>query len=84
MAECVRDLAEHNQAVKRARGIHVKSWEVLPTSSVEAGVFRRLSILSPSFVSPWGTGCSRYVDVLDAGDTYYATWLVRMILSLSC
>ena len=35
---------------------------------------QRISKNAPAFISPWGTGCSRYVDVLDAGDDYYVTW----------
>ena len=26
------------------------------------------------FISPTGTGCSRYVDVLETKDGFYATW----------
>ena len=26
------------------------------------------------FVSPYGTGCSRYVDVLVTDDAFYTTW----------
>lgn len=32
-----------------------------------------LSVRSAAFVSPWGTGCSRYVDVLFTDDRAYAT-----------
>jgi hypothetical protein len=35
---------------------------------------RRLSRLAPLFVSPWGTGASRYVDVLATEEGFYATW----------
>jgi hypothetical protein len=34
----------------------------------------RLSVNEPMFVSPWGSGCSRYVDILATSDGYYATW----------
>ncbi|HSG69431.1 MAG TPA: hypothetical protein VLA12_03405, partial [Planctomycetaceae bacterium] len=34
----------------------------------------RLSRYEPAFVSPFGTGCSRYVDVLIADDGMYVTW----------
>jgi len=34
----------------------------------------RLSVEAPLFVSPHGTGCSRYVSVADAGDHYLVTW----------
>ena len=34
----------------------------------------RLSANEPLFVSPWGTGCSRYVTTLRAGDSIHAFW----------
>ena len=34
----------------------------------------RLSVIQPMFVSPHGTGCSRYVDVLETSENYIATW----------
>jgi len=34
----------------------------------------RLSVERPLFISPHGTGCSRYVSVLDAGAEYLVTW----------
>ena len=73
--ECMRDLDEHAQAVKRPRGYSCEEiggvawgWES-DLSSLE-----RLSVTGPLFVSPYGTGCSRYVDVLRAEDGFYATW----------
>lgn len=73
--ECVRDLDEHQSAVKRPRGYSCEELggvaycldECLDRSC-------RLSLTEPSFVSPHGTGCSRYVDVMFDGDFYYATW----------
>ena len=35
---------------------------------------RRLSDLLPLFVSPHGSGCSRYTDVLDTPEGCYVTW----------
>lgn len=73
--ECMRDLDEHAQAVRRPRGYSCEElggvawgWEE-DLSSLE-----RLSITGPAFVSPYGTGCSRYVDVLATDDAFYATW----------
>jgi hypothetical protein len=73
--ECMRDLDEHAQAVPRPRGYSCQEigglawgWEE-DLSSLE-----RLSVIGPSFVSPQGTGCSRYVDVLQTQDGFYATW----------
>jgi hypothetical protein len=34
----------------------------------------RLTVDAPLFVSPHSTGCSRYVSVLEDGDSYLATW----------
>ncbi|MCG8651713.1 MAG: hypothetical protein MI861_17870, partial [Pirellulales bacterium] len=73
--ECVRNLDEHNAAVKRPRGYSCEelgglAW--LPNEDLHQ--VRRISINHPQFVSPHGTGCSRYVDVLATSDGYYATW----------
>jgi hypothetical protein len=40
----------------------------------EMNDFRRLSLLYPMFVSPDGTGSSRYVDVLESEEGFYAVW----------
>jgi hypothetical protein len=73
--ESMRDLDEHAQALRRPRGYSCEEiggvawgWEE-DLSSLD-----RLSVIGPSFVSPQGTGCSRYVDVLQAADGFYATW----------
>jgi len=73
--ECMRDLDEHAQAVHRPRGYSCEEiggvawgWED-DLSSLE-----QLSVTGPAFVSPHGTGCSRYVDVLQTKDGFYATW----------
>ncbi|MFP4029299.1 MAG: exo-alpha-sialidase [Candidatus Brocadiia bacterium] len=34
----------------------------------------RLSVERPAFVSPHGTGCSRYCSVCDTGEQYLVTW----------
>ena len=73
--ECVRQLEEHGGAVHRPRGY---SCEELGGAAVllESAPSRneRLSTNLPLFLSPYGTGCSRYVDVLQAPEGFYATW----------
>ncbi len=73
--ECVRNLDEHAAAVKRPRGYSCEelgglAW--MPTGSFADA--RRVSRYEPMFISPHGTGCSRYVDVLTTRDGMYATW----------
>ena len=73
--ECVRNLDEHATAVKRPRGYSCE--ELGGAGYFLDGDFaniERLSKHAPLFVSPHGTGCSRYVDVLQTADGYYATW----------
>ncbi len=73
--ECVRKLDEHPSAVKRPRGYSCEElgglaymldhrWENV----------HRLSRHAPAFISPWGTGCSRYVSVLATPNGMYAIW----------
>ncbi len=73
--ESVRNLDEHAKAVRRPRGY---SCEELGGVAValerDLRVHERLSLYLPMFVSPWGTGASRYVDVLPTEDGYLATW----------
>lgn len=73
--ECLRDMEQHSTAVKRPRGYsceEIGGAAYFKDGNVESA--ERLSDLLPMFVSPEGTGCSRYVDVLRASDGYYATW----------
>lgn len=73
--ECVRNLDEHRAAVRRPRGY---SCEELGGVAYFAGdrpdQMVRLSRLQPAFVSPHGTGCSRYVDLLATPHGVYASW----------
>ncbi|MFK7805483.1 MAG: exo-alpha-sialidase [Anaerolineae bacterium] len=73
--ESMRDLDEHKSAMSRPRGYSCEELGGLAVAD-ESGTadFERLSILGPDFVSPHGTGCSRYVDVLETAEGYYATW----------
>jgi hypothetical protein len=73
--ESLRKYEEHPAAVKRPRGY---SCEELGGLALITGqkydTIERLSIELPAFVSPHGTGCSRYVDVLETEAGFYATW----------
>ncbi len=73
--ECVRSLEEHSAAVRRPRGYSCEELGGLGYClDGRLDRIQRLSVLRPSFVSPWGTGCSRYVDVLVTEEAWYASW----------
>ena len=74
-AECVRQLEENPHALKRPRGYSCEElggafWA--PADDLAAA--RRLSLAQPLFVSPHGTGSSRYVSTLTTPEGIYATW----------
>ena len=73
--ECVRNLDAHANAVDRPRGY---SCEELGGAAYfinrDWSAANRLSRYAPLFVSPSGTGCSRYVDVFFDGESLIATW----------
>lgn len=73
--ECVRNHDEHAAAVTRPRGYSCE--ELGGVAYVTDGDFagsQRLSRYKPMFTSPHGTGCSRYVDVVECDEGWYATW----------
>ena len=73
--ESLRNLDEHASAVSRPRGYSCE--ELGGVAYVVNGDLDRVHRLSrsfPTFISPYGTGCSRYVDVLPVEDGYYAIW----------
>ncbi|MGZ0171074.1 MAG: exo-alpha-sialidase [Planctomycetales bacterium] len=73
--ESLRDLDEHSTAVKRPRGYSCE--ELGGVAYIQNGSFdhvERLSKYLPQFISPYGTGCSRYVDVLSTKAGLVATW----------
>jgi hypothetical protein len=73
--ECVRDLDEHSEAVKRPRGYSCEELGGLAVADkTGTGNIIRLSVNQPLFVSQMGTGCSRYVDILETGEGFYVTW----------
>ena len=73
--EALRNLDEHENAVKRARGYSCE--EIGGVAYFLGGDMSRIYRVSqnkPLFISPYGTGCSRYVDVLSTNEGLYATW----------
>ncbi len=74
-AECVRAQEQNPRAKRRARGYSCEEIGGLAWGYTEAFPrMARLSMDAPLFVSPHGTGCSRYVSTLATGEAVYATW----------
>ncbi|MCR9116510.1 MAG: exo-alpha-sialidase [bacterium] len=72
--ECLRNHDEHAAAVKRFRGYSCEEIGGVAYTKGDWNQMKRLSRYQPWFVSPFGTGCSRYVDVCETADGYYTTW----------
>ena len=73
--ESLRNYEQHSQAVQRPRGYSCEEIGGLAwTLSADPAKIERLSVNLPLFISPQGTGCSRYVDVLETKEGFYATW----------
>ncbi|MBM82644.1 MAG: hypothetical protein CMJ78_18940 [Planctomycetaceae bacterium] len=73
--ESLRKMDEHSAAVRRPRGYSCEELGgVAYWLNDDQSKIHRLSKELPAFVSPWGTGCSRYVDVLATPDGLWATW----------
>ncbi len=73
--ECVRSHGEHEQAVARPRGYSCEELGGLAWGwDGEFPSLHRLSVLEPMFVSPHGTGCSRYVHATVCAAGIRATW----------
>ena len=73
--ECVRDLDQHASAVQRPRGYSCEELGgVAYCQNGDLNTVQRLSVNHPMFVSPHGTGSSRYVDVLLTAEHYIVTW----------
>lgn len=74
-AECLRPHAQDARAVRRPRGYSCEEiGGALVGWDAEFPQMTRLSTLQPLFVSPYGTGVSRYVDVLATTEGLLATW----------
>ena len=74
-AECLRSLEENPLAHRRPRGYSCE--EIGGAFWGWDGRFpamERLSVLESMFVSPWGTGCSRYVGTLVTKAGILAAW----------
>ena len=73
--ESLRNMDEHATAVKRPRGYSCEELGgVAYIADGDLNNIHRLSRELPMFISPHGTGCSRYVDVMAGHDGLYATW----------
>lgn len=73
--ECMRNLDEHKHAISRPRGYSCEELGGLAyIENDDLTTVDRISKILPAFISPYGTGSSRYVDVLTTDDAYYVTW----------
>lgn len=73
--ESMRAYEQHQEAVRRPRGYSCEEIGGLAAVTEEnPATIERLAIATPAFISPWGTGSSRYVDVLSTEVGFYATW----------
>ena len=74
-AECVRQLEENPLGICRPRGYSCEEIGGLAVGlGSEIDGLERLSPFQPLFVSPFGTGSSRYVDVLATEKGLYSIW----------
>ncbi|HAH98228.1 MAG TPA: hypothetical protein DCO70_02760 [Verrucomicrobiales bacterium] len=74
-AECLRSLDENAKAVNRPRGYSCEELGGLAWGwDSQFPRMQRLSDDFPLFVSPYGTGCSRYVSTLKTQGGIMATW----------
>ena len=74
-AECMRRLEESPNAVRRPRGYSCE--ELAGLAYFIGDEFSkpiRLSPFEPLFVSPWGTGCSRYIHACADAFGIHAAW----------
>jgi hypothetical protein len=73
--ESLRNMDEHAQAAQRPRGYSCEELGgIAYLVDCDLNHVFRLSEEFPAFVSPAGTGCSRYVHVLRTESGYFATW----------
>ncbi|MGD1975201.1 MAG: hypothetical protein PVH37_17005 [Desulfobacterales bacterium] len=74
-AECIRPHDENSQAVSRPRGYsceEIAGLAVFVNDRIDD--ICRISNISPLFISPWGTGCSRYIHTCSLPERVIATW----------
>ncbi|PIE35579.1 hypothetical protein CSA56_03615 [candidate division KSB3 bacterium] len=73
--ECVRSHEENARAHKRPRGYSCEELSGAFFGWDDAfPQMERLSQLEPLFISPWGTGCSRYTEALVTDGGILAAW----------
>ncbi|MGB9677836.1 MAG: exo-alpha-sialidase, partial [Candidatus Ratteibacteria bacterium] len=74
-AECLREHQQSEKGVKRPRGYSCEEIGGLAYGfdSYFPEIYR-LSLYFPLFVSPYGTGCNRYVSAFWDGEKIYAIW----------
>lgn len=74
-AEAMRDYPQHRKAAVRPRGFSCEELGGLACFvDGNPDTTTRVSEIEPAFISPWGSGSSRYVDVLEFNEYYYVTW----------
>ena len=75
-AECLRPLDQNPQAAKRPRGYSCEELGGLAWGwDDEFPILNKISINFPLFISPFGTGCSRYASAVRFDDdSIFATW----------
>jgi hypothetical protein len=75
-AECLRPLDQNAKAAKRPRGYSCEELGGLGWGwDTEFPKLNKLSIDFPLFISPHGTGCSRYASAVSLGDgSIFAAW----------
>jgi hypothetical protein len=74
-AECVRKLDEHPNAHARPRGYSCEEIAGLAWGfDDQFPKIERLSVDMPLFISPYGTGCCRYISTLTTASAIHAFW----------
>ena len=74
-AECLRSLDESPAAAKRPRGYSCEEIGGIGIGyEEEFPLINRFSEDFPLFISPYGTGCSRYVSTHITNEGVIATW----------
>ena len=74
-AECMNELPQNASGRQRPRGYSCEELSGIYFGFDENfPALQKISILHPHFISPWGTGCSRYVDALVTDEGIHATW----------
>ena len=74
-AECIRRHDENTRTVRRPRGYSCEEIAGLAVyGSDRVDEIRRISSINPLFISPWGTGCSRYIHTCSLPEKVIAMW----------